>query len=196
MGKFKAEDMRFVQLWNCDTYEPQKRNFTMYKMIFSTPDYQSWGDENGGSDNGYDERIGLTINVEEGKVFLEEVAQAKKIFVNDEEINLFVQRAQKQFDEKHDMGKGTNFIFGWGGSMACLREYNNPNIEYLPIVFPADNEKFSFARYREKVEWSLIEKGAIKIKPQDGQSYLAVIQRKDKPRNLYPFMRYLERKAI
>jgi len=72
------------------------------------------------------------------------------------------------------VGKGTNFIFGWGGCMASLMEYENPNIEYIPLIFP-DNEKFRISSYRNKVEWSLIEKGAIMITPQKGKAYLAVI---------------------
>lgn len=190
MGKWKASQMDFVQLWNNDCYEPEKRNYTRNMMIFWTPDYKSWGDENGGSDNGKDESISLTVNIEEGKVFLENYAQAKKIFTNDKEIALFIQNAQKKFDNELDMGKGRDFIFGWGGCMASLNEYENSNIEYIPIVFP-DTEKFHIPKYREKVEWSLIEKGAIMIVPQEGKKYLAVIQRKNKKRNLKPFSMYI-----
>lgn len=191
MGRYKAEDMQFIHLWNCDSYEPQKRNYSMRKMIFRTPNYKSWGDENGGYDNSRDESIGLTVNVEEGKVFLEEITQAKKIFENDEEIDCFVQCAQKLFDEKLDMGKGTSFLFGWGGSYPTLWEHVNPNIQYLKIYFP-DDEKFNHPKYRQKVVDTLIEKGAIFITPQNGKAYLAVIQRKDRPRDLSPFMRYLQ----
>ena len=190
MGKWKASDMEFAQLWNNDNYEPEKRNYSRRAMIFRTPSYKSWGDEDGGTDNGENESISLTVNIEEGKVFLEDFAQANKIFLNENEINLFIQTAQKMFDEKLDMGKGTHFIFGWGGSMASLKEYNNPNIKYIPIIFP-NNEKFRIPNYRKKVEWSLIEKGAIMIIPKDGKTYLAVIQRKNKPRDLKPFLKYI-----
>ncbi|KLU62326.1 hypothetical protein CEB3_c13700 [Peptococcaceae bacterium CEB3] len=50
MGKWKATEMTLVQLWNNDCYEPEKRNYTRRMMIFRTPDYKSWGDENGGVD--------------------------------------------------------------------------------------------------------------------------------------------------
>ncbi|KLU62325.1 hypothetical protein CEB3_c13690 [Peptococcaceae bacterium CEB3] len=145
-------------------------------------------------DNGRDESIFLTVNVEEGKVFLEDYAQARKIFTNDEEIALFIQQAQEKFNNELDMGKGTSFIYGWGGCMASLNEYENPNIEYIPIIFP-DTEKFRISNYKKKVERSLVEKGAIVIVPQKGTKYLAVIQRKNKKRNLQPFSRYISQNA-
>lgn len=182
-GKWKAKDMDFVQLWNNDVYEPQKRNYSRRMLIFRTPNYKSFGDEYGGSDNGREETISLTVNVEEGKVFLENYIQASKIFESKIELELFMQEAQNKFHNELDMGKGTSFLFGWGGCMASLQEYENSNIQYIPIVFP-DNEKFCSPNYRKKVEWSLIEKGAIMINSKEGKSYLAVIQRKNKPRNL------------
>jgi len=194
-GKWSASDMQFVQLWNNAQYEPEKRNYSRRMLIYRTPDYMSIGDENGGTDNGRDESISLTVNIEEGKVFLENYNQAAKIFKNKEDVEVFIQEAQKKFDNDLDMGKGTNFIFGWGGCMASLMEYENPNIEYIPLIFP-DNEKFRISSYRNKVEWSLIEKGAIMITPQKGKAYLAVIQRKNKPRDLKPFLKYIVQRPI
>lgn len=191
MGMWKAKDMNFVQLWNNDSYEPDKRNYSRRMLIYTTPNYQSWGDENGGSDNGRTERIALTVNVEEGKVFLEDYTQANRIFENEGEINLFIQEGQRKFDNELDMGKGTCFIHGYGGCKGDLMKYDNPNIEYLPIVFP-DNEKFRNPRYRDVVEWDLIKKGAIMIIPKGSKSYLAVIQRKNKPRDLKPFLRFIQ----
>lgn len=193
-GKWGAKDLSFHQFWNDDQY-CEAKNYSRRRMIYHTPEYWSRTDEQGerGDDNSHKAEIQLTVNVEEGVVFLGDIPQknkAKLIFANKEEEALFVQNAQKLYDEEYDMGKGTCFIFGWGGCMANLREYDNPNIQYLPIVFP-DTEKFRIAKYREKVEWSLIEKGAIYIVPKEGEKYLAVIQRKNKPRDLFPFRKFL-----
>lgn len=189
-GKWKAKDMKFVQLWNNDLYEPLKRNYTIRTMIYWTPDYRSIGDEYGGSDNRCHESICLTVNIEEGLVFFEDYARAARIFESKIEAETFIQEARKKFNNELDMGKGTDFIYGWGGCMASLMKYNNPNIEYIPIIFP-DNEKFRIPRYKEKVEWDLIGKGAIMVIPKEGKKYLAVIQRKNKPRDLRPFLRYI-----
>ena len=189
-GKWNAKDMNFAQLWNNDQYKPKERNYTRYMLIYRTPEYRSIGDENGGSDNGRTESINLTVNIEEGKVFLEDYMKASKIFKDKSEVEVFIQEAQKKFDTELDMGKGTNFIYGYGGCMANLMEYDNHNIQYIPITFP-DTEKFRIPNYRKTVMWDLIKKGAIFINPKEGESYLAVIQRKNKPRNLRLFSRYL-----
>jgi hypothetical protein len=180
MGKWKASDMIFVQVWNNDRYEPEIRNYTTRQLCYRTPD---------------DESISLTVNAEEGIVFLSNPAKANGIFENDKEISLFVQAGQKYFDTRMDMGIGSSFVYGYGGSMACFHEYKNSNIEYIPLIFP-DNEKFNNSRYREKVERSLVSQGAIFIKPEGGKKYLAVIQRKNKPRDLKPFFRYMEKPTV
>lgn len=189
-GIWKVCDLSFVQIWNNDSYEPQKRNYSRRMLIFRTPNYRSSGDENYGTDNGDKESISLTVNVEEGKVFLDNYSQAKKIFKSKKEAELFVENAQHMFDTQLDIGIGTHFIYGMGGKMATLMEHDNPNIKYIPIVFP-DNEKFKNPMYRETVEWDLIRKGAIKIIPSNGIPYLAFIERKEKPRkNVEYFSRY------
>lgn len=172
MNKWKATDMCFWQVWNPDAgYQPEKRNFTLYAMIYKTPE---------------DESIMLSINVEEGLVFLEDEEKAMKLFENEGEMRKFIKFGQAKFDQEIDMGKGTSFIYGYGGKMKCLPEYNNENIVYIPIVYPTD-EKYDNPRYKEKVQWSLIGKGAILISSKDKERYLAVIQRKNKPRDLTPF---------
>lgn len=175
MKKWKAADMKFVQLWNNDRYEPEVKNHTSRTMIYNTPDGES---------------IHVMVNVEEGVVFLAENSKSREFFENDRELTNFIAEAQKRFDTKMDMGVGTSFIYGYGGVPARLNEYDNPNIEYIPIVFP-DNEKFQNPRYKEKVERSLIEKGAIFIVDEEKNSYLAVIQRKNKPRSLKAFSSYI-----
>ena len=192
MKKWKASDMIFAQVWNNDAHEVGK-NYTRRMLIYRTPDYQSYGDEYGGSDNGRETSVSLTINVEEGIVFINEYNQklAANIFENEDEINRFVALGQERFDKEVDMGTDTShFIFGYGGVMASLYEYTNENIDYIRLVFP-DNEKFQNPRYREKVEWSLIKKGAIIISNPKNEKYLAVIQRKHKPRDLNPFKPFL-----
>lgn len=172
INKWKAEDMRFSQVWNPDLgVHPEKRNFTLYAMFYRTPE---------------DVSITVFINVEEGIVFLEDAKKTQELFENAFEMHRFIERAQAKFDQEVDMGKGASFIYGYGGKMKTLPEYQNENIEYLPIVYP-NNEKYENPRYKEKVQWSLLSKGAIMIKPTDKEPYLAVIQRKHKPRDLTPF---------
>jgi len=43
-----------------------------------------------------DESISLTVNIEEGKVFLENYNQAAKIFKNKENVEVFIQEVQKK----------------------------------------------------------------------------------------------------
>lgn len=128
MGKYTMEDMSFAFLWNCNEYEPDKRNYSLRKMVYRTPAYMSVGDEYGGSDNSRDESIELNVNVEEGVVFLDSINQARKIFKSDLEIERFVNLAERFYREKLDMGKeDSKFIFGAGGTKACL--HGKPNFE-------------------------------------------------------------------
>ncbi|PGK52042.1 hypothetical protein CN918_30085 [Priestia megaterium] len=177
MKQWTANEMEFVQVLNMERYKPEEENFTRYALIYRSPDNES---------------ISLTINVEEGKVFLEGSKLNSGFFISNQEQELFIARGQQRFDNEVDMGiEGGSFVYGWGGAMPSLSFYNNPNINYIPLVFP-ENEKFNNPRYREKVERSLIDKGAIFIYNHDTEEkFLAVVQRKEKPRNLRPFHQFL-----
>lgn len=196
-GKWRAKDLSLFHFWNGipDGHWnwDGTTNYSIRTMIYHTPDYWMDACEEGIRGTNADvAEIQVTVNVEEGIVFLNsyQMRKAKRILMNKEEVNLFIQNAQKLYDEEHDMGKNYHFICGVGENVTTFPEYDNPNIEYLPIVFP-DTEKFRIVKYREKVEWSLLRKGAVYIMPKEGKRYLAVIQRKNKPRDLSPFKEFL-----
>lgn len=179
MNQWKAADMHFRQVWNPDLgFHPEKRKYTTYAFIYDTPGAKS---------------ITLWINVEEGIVFYANEQDATDLFENEMEAAKFIQLAQDKFDRDVDMGKAlSSFVFGYGGKMKSLPEYQNEQIEYIPIIYP-NNEKYENPRYKEKVQRSLISKGAIMIEPKGKDPYLAVIQRKKKPRDLTPFGYFIPR---
>lgn len=196
-GKWRAKDLSLFHFWNGipDGHWnwDGTTNYSIRTMTYHTPDYWMDACEKGIRGTNADvAEIRVTVNVEEGIVFLNphQMGKAKRILMNKEEVNLFIQNAQKLYDEEHDMGKNYHFICGVGENVTTFPEYDNPNIQYLPIVFP-DTEKFRIVKYREKVEWSLLRKGAVYIMPKEGKRYLAVIQRKNKPRDLSPFKEFL-----
>lgn len=190
-SKCKAEDMKFAQVWNNDSYDLTVKNYTRRMMIYRSPFYYSKGDERGGTDNGNDTEIMLTVNVEECIVFLDNIEKAKRILSDEMEIKKLISMAQTKWETEYDMGcMHSCFIFGYGGTKASIREYIIPGITYIKLSLPSDG-KYVNKNYRDAVEWNLIEKGAIYVIPEKGMPYLAVIQRKNKPRSLSPFKKFI-----
>lgn len=190
-SKCKAEDMKFVQVWNNDSYDRSVKNYTRRMMIYRSPFYYSEGDERGGTDNGNDTEIMLTVNVEECTVFLNNLDKAKRILSDEVEIEKLISMAQTKWEREYDMGcPHSCFIFGYGGTKASIREYEIPGITYIKLSLPVDG-KYINKNYRDTVEWNLIEKGAIYVIPEMGTPYLAVIQRKNRLRNLSPFAKFI-----